>query len=189
MTVTAKGSAHDGRALCGGNKKQGPGTCTQTAGWGTDHPGTGRCKLHGGSTPSHKTAAEREQARQACELFGLEMSDRDPAEVLMAEVTRTRRSIVWHETELALLMLKADEERTDRLKADWRAERKHLADVTAKALHAGVARRAIELQEDIARQVVGVLTAFAQRLGLDPSSPEVREAGRAALQLVAGERQ
>ena len=25
--------------------------CRQRAGWGTDHPGTGHCKLHGGSAP------------------------------------------------------------------------------------------------------------------------------------------
>ena len=27
------------------------------AGWGTDHPGIGSCKFHGGSTPNHRTAA------------------------------------------------------------------------------------------------------------------------------------
>jgi hypothetical protein len=26
--------------------------CTRPAGWGTPHPGEGRCKLHGGSTPT-----------------------------------------------------------------------------------------------------------------------------------------
>lgn len=31
----------------GGDKKGEP--CQRPAGWGTDHPGTGRCKLHGGS--------------------------------------------------------------------------------------------------------------------------------------------
>lgn len=25
--------------------------CTRPAGWGTDHPGVGKCKLHGGATP------------------------------------------------------------------------------------------------------------------------------------------
>lgn len=36
--------------LCGAKKKQPPhGPCTKTAGWGTDHPGLGKCKLHGGS--------------------------------------------------------------------------------------------------------------------------------------------
>ena len=33
--------------LCGARKKNG-GTCKRPAGWGTDHAGQGRCKLHGG---------------------------------------------------------------------------------------------------------------------------------------------
>lgn len=33
---------------CNANKKSG-GNCSQSAGWGTDHVGTGRCKLHGGT--------------------------------------------------------------------------------------------------------------------------------------------
>src|SRR6266851_1476940 len=36
---------------CGARRRQGPGTCRQAAGWKTDHPGAGRCKLHGGGTP------------------------------------------------------------------------------------------------------------------------------------------
>ena len=36
---------------CGAKKRQGKGKCTRPAGWGTDHAGQGRCKLHGGSTP------------------------------------------------------------------------------------------------------------------------------------------
>lgn len=39
-------------ALCGAKKRDGSGeTCRQVAGWGTDHVGTGRCKLHGGLSP------------------------------------------------------------------------------------------------------------------------------------------
>lgn len=49
MTVASDGTAHDG--FCGGKRRQGMGTCTQAAGWGTSHPGQGRCKLHGGSNP------------------------------------------------------------------------------------------------------------------------------------------
>lgn len=37
---------------CGATKKQDEGTCELPAGWGTDHPGVGNCKLHGGSTPN-----------------------------------------------------------------------------------------------------------------------------------------
>jgi hypothetical protein len=176
------------KQLCGAQRMNQPKgvLCTQRAGWGTTHPGVGRCKRHGGNTATHGTAAEREQARQACELFGLEMTDRDPAEVLLGEITRTRRSIVWHETEIAMAMAEHDEERRDKLMPGWTVERKHLADVTAKALHAGVARRALELAEDTAQQVVAVLFEFARLMGHDPKSPAVREAGRSALQLASG---
>lgn len=68
----------------------------------------------------------------------------------------------------------------------YNEERKHYASVAAAALRAGVAQRVIELAEATARQVVDVLTEFAKRLGLDPADARVREAGRAALQLVAG---
>lgn len=42
------GKAYD---ICGAKKKQNGGHCTRPAGWGTDHPGFGKCKLHGGCSP------------------------------------------------------------------------------------------------------------------------------------------
>lgn len=66
--MTAGGSAPihgsaDSR-YCGGKKKQGEGTCTRPAGWGTPHPGQGRCKLHGGCAPSSVTAGINAQAQK-----------------------------------------------------------------------------------------------------------------------------
>ena len=46
---------------CGGKKRQGEGFCGQAAGHGTSHPGVGRCKLHGGSTPTQEVGAQREE--------------------------------------------------------------------------------------------------------------------------------
>lgn len=181
--------------------------CSQRAGWGTDHAGTGNgpCKRHGGSTRNHKTAAEREQARQACALFGLELQvESDPAAVLIAEIIRAGKMIAWLEQEIAMLppnkqgqwrlyreTRHASGEKTGEAKPHiyvqmWMAERKLAADVAAKALGAGVAQRHIELMEDFARQIVAGFNEFAKRMGWDPSAPEVREAGREALQLVAG---
>lgn len=57
MTISQNVPRHDG-PKCGARKKQGEGTCTQAAGWGTNHPGVGACKLHSGSTRTgDKTAA------------------------------------------------------------------------------------------------------------------------------------
>lgn len=184
------------KKLCGAQRLGQPKgvRCRQRAGWGTEHPGEGYCKRHGGATRSHKTAAQKEMARQACAILGIGRSDTvDPAEALMGEVARTQYAIEWYETQIAALSLDVAEEGKDgraaRIEAHrdlWMAERKHLGDVTARALHAGVARRQIEMMEGVARQVVGVLAEFARLMGHDPASPQVREAGREALQLVAG---
>lgn len=56
---------------CGAKLRQAEGTCTQVAGWGTDHVGEGACKLHGGSTRSVRKGAHLRLAeQQARELFG-----------------------------------------------------------------------------------------------------------------------
>ena len=57
-------NGHSGHDKCGGRTRAG-GSCQRPAGWGTDHVGIGRCKLHGGSTPTHQVAAHRELVRQA----------------------------------------------------------------------------------------------------------------------------
>lgn len=36
--------------VCGAKTRSGK-PCQHHAGWGTDHPGTGRCRMHGGATP------------------------------------------------------------------------------------------------------------------------------------------
>lgn len=41
--------------MCGAEKSKG-GICELAAGYGTDHPGQGRCKHHGGLAPSHTNA-------------------------------------------------------------------------------------------------------------------------------------
>lgn len=67
---------------CGARKKQGPGLCARPAGWGTDHPGEGRCKLHGGATPvkhGRYSALRREALR---DLIEKHEADPDPLNVL-----------------------------------------------------------------------------------------------------------
>lgn len=46
---------------CGGKLHKRDGTCTQPAGWGTDHVGVGRCRKHLGNTPTVAKSAERER--------------------------------------------------------------------------------------------------------------------------------
>lgn len=70
-----------GRDKCEG-KKRGGGNCQRPAGWGTDHVGIGRCKLHGGSTPTHRRSAQVEQARRDVMVLGARR-DIHPAEALL----------------------------------------------------------------------------------------------------------
>lgn len=63
MTKPGAGVSRD-RRFCGRPTKQREGTCERPAGWGTDHPGDGPCKLHGGTLPGVR-AASRERLLEA----------------------------------------------------------------------------------------------------------------------------
>jgi len=39
---------------CNARKTDGSGYCQHEAGWGTEHKGHGRCKFHGGNTPTQE---------------------------------------------------------------------------------------------------------------------------------------
>jgi hypothetical protein len=68
MQLPPEPVGHDSRH-CGARKHQGPGTCRRPAGWGTSHAGTGRCKLHGGSTRNHRQHAARVKAEAEYAAF------------------------------------------------------------------------------------------------------------------------
>lgn len=68
----------------------------------------------------------------------------------------------------------------------YERERQQLVRVAGECVKANVSQRMVDLAESHARQVADLLSNFATRLGLDPTSPEVREAGRAVLTSIAG---
>jgi hypothetical protein len=68
---------------CGGKLLKRAGNCTRPAGWGTTHPGFGRCKLHGGSAPSGRSAGARKQAEAELARLSLPPVD-DPLSALAA---------------------------------------------------------------------------------------------------------
>ena len=53
---------------CGGKLRNGK-PCGRAAGWGTPHPGVGRCKIHGGSTPSQVKHVGMKMAEQLAIKF------------------------------------------------------------------------------------------------------------------------
>lgn len=160
--------------------------CTRPAGWGTNHPGTGRCKLHGGATPDHRAASQRAQAEKAVETFGLPRRV-DPREALLEEVWRTAGAVDWLGEQVrrldpgAVIWGKTSE--VDKQAGEfpgmdvthaaavnvwvdlWQRERKHMLAVTKAALDAGTEERRVRLAE---RQ--GALMASVFRGSLDDAA-------------------
>lgn len=60
---------------CGAKKRQGEGNCTHVAGWGTDHVGIGKCRLHGGNTTAHRRHAARTAGERIAESLDIEPHD------------------------------------------------------------------------------------------------------------------
>ena len=75
------------KAKCGAKKRK-SGTCRQPAGWGTDHPGEGRCKLHGGASvrgvdhPNFKTGLYSRYLPDAIQQKVQTFLDADPLELI-----------------------------------------------------------------------------------------------------------
>lgn len=81
---------------CGGKKRgEDGGTCTRPAGWGTEHVGAGRCKLHGGKTQSHTVAGQRELAERAVKTFGLPIADKPASLALLDEFAWILGHVAW----------------------------------------------------------------------------------------------
>ncbi len=198
MTTDDPTPGHGGHPRCGAAKRGGPGHCTQTAGWGTNHVGTGRCRLHGGNTTSHRKAAERVQAERAVATYGLPVHV-DPREALLQEVHRTAGHVAWLAQIVAELehggsgyrpdtIIDGEEERTilvplsglKQLSKDgkyekpavwleiYQQERRHLREVCRDAVNAGVAERAVQLAEQQGTALAGAIRGILADLSLTP---------------------
>lgn len=78
---------------CGGKLHQRDGTCTQPPGWGTDHVGHGRCKLHGGCAPNaRKSAHEAALTEQAA--LELAKLDVPPCSDPLTELSRLAGQVI-----------------------------------------------------------------------------------------------
>lgn len=86
------------------NSENGAVYCMKKAGWGTDHPGIGTCKYHGGSTASHRASAER---RRQIEFMG-RPKDISPLDAIVWAIKITAGEVEWLGSQIAEINNKKD---------------------------------------------------------------------------------
>jgi hypothetical protein len=135
---------------CGGRTRSGT-KCKRPAGWGTDHLGRGRCKLHGGSTPSHRKAAAAEEALEfARGALGSEL-DVGPLDALLLAVRLAAGSVAYYR-----LKLQAVPEGTDvpaTLVEGYERSLDRLTRSSKAAVDGGVAERQVRIAERVAERI------------------------------------
>lgn len=178
------------RNYCHGKKRTGPGWCHRPPGWATDHVGIGRCKLHGGATPNHAVAARLEQARRDVATYGLPR-EIDPAAALLEEVHRTAGHVAWLGQKVAELddgdLVWGTTESVEKGSGEfggtdtttaakpnmwlvlYQQERKHLVDVSAAAIRAGVDAALVRVTEQQGALLAGAIAQILERLELSPA--------------------
>lgn len=67
--------------VCGARTRAGT-TCGQAAGWGTDHAGQGRCKLHGGKSPIRSGRYSSVTRQRIRDLIEKHEADENPLDTL-----------------------------------------------------------------------------------------------------------
>lgn len=189
---------HHDRSLCGAKRKGGKPPCEQPSGWGTAHPGYGRCKLHGGSTnehPSSPTMQTYSQAQAAASMarLGFEAArDTDPQSELLRQVSLAASrvdSLAYQHQQAQVALEAASEGREKRqaaalvvlLATQYDAERFNTAKISAMAIKAGVARRQVELAERQGAALFMIIQSVLTQLGLP------QETQLAARSIIAGE--
>lgn len=171
---------------CGSRKKKGrPGVCLRPAGWGTDHPGYGKCKLHGGKTPNGTKAAAEEMATLAAVSYGAPITV-EPHQALLEELYRTAGHVAW--LQLQVQELDPEDDMVGPVGAEgqsgpegaymnpkhepsvwvrmYQAERKHLTEVAKACIAVGIAEWQVRLVEEQTKQMAVLLESIIGDLGL-----------------------
>lgn len=180
------------RAWCGAKKHQSEGTCQRPAGWGTDHPGYGNCKLHSGSTPAGKTAAARQrvQAEATAALRGMQIEPiDDPLTELAQHVgeVRAMRDVLREEVN-RLEELRYKGATGEQIRAELAAYQAALRDTTQALVQyarLNIDERIARIDEKKADRVVAAINAVIDFFGATgQQAAQAREAAVRRLKAV-----
>jgi hypothetical protein len=136
---------------CGARTRSGD-ECRKSAGWGTPHPGRGRCSLHLGCTPDHVRRAARQEAMEfVVGALGHEM-DIDPLDAALMAVRLAAGSAAFWRHRLADGYERGEEPTPTQIEG-YRAAVTDLGRMSKSAMDAGVAEKLAEITERMAEQI------------------------------------
>src|SRR4051812_10694535 len=164
---------------CGAKTRSG-GTCGLPAGHATDHAGFGRCKLHGGNSPTGRQFAYKLEALAELPTMGGEI-EIEPTDALLACVRREAGRQAWLRTMVEVGDAGDVGDPTSRAAELARLETaatERLARFSAMALSAGVAERRIRMAE---RQAQALAHAFTTALDSSAMGSRMSAPDRAEL--------
>ncbi len=173
MAKTANGKQ------CGALKGNGE-PCKQAAGLGTDHLGWGKCKFHGGTSPSHVAKAHRDAAAEMVRTLGLDVRI-DPHRALLEELWRTAGHVAWLRERIEGLVDPGSDDLLYMTEIGFKPrayldvyhrEREHLAKVAKMCLDAGVAERQVRIAEEQGALVAQAIRAILADLELTEEQTE-----------------
>lgn len=126
--------------------------CQKSAGWGTPHPGRGRCSLHGGCTHDHVKHAARQEAMEfVVGALGHEM-DIDPLDAALMAVRLAAGTVAYWRLSISDM---CDEGREPTMiqTEGYRQSVLDLSRVSKAAIDAGVAEKHVELAGRMAQRI------------------------------------
>ena len=152
--------------LCGAMTKRGV-RCRAFAGQGTDHPGVGSCKFHGGSTRNGKKRALALEAQQRMIAMSVPVEDAQPHAILLTELTYSAGHVAFLRSEITDLdTAEIGNERSCVLLSRYDDERERLTRIAKACSDAGVDDALIRIEQVKAMQVVRVITDAARDAGI-----------------------
>ena len=174
-TASESGKSEVIQGKCNGKGRTGR-LCGRPAGWGTNHAGIGRCKLHGGSTPTHVQAAQRELVKREAESLGLSI-EQDPATAIINLVWRCVGDLTFYSSKVAqeeLLQVEVGPNGSKKLSAHpwtvlYHQAEDRLAQVSQAALRAGVEERKVRLAERDAQTIFAAIQSALTQIGMTDS--------------------
>jgi hypothetical protein len=155
-------------AYCGGRTRSGT-ECRREAGWGTDHQGFGRCKLHGGSSPDGRKYAERQRAIANGSRYISEV-DIDPARAMLSAV---RLAAGIRQSYLDQMAQTGDDEKKQgALMAEVRSSNRELWQAAKACSDAKVAERLVWMAERQASMLAAAIADGLEQAFGDLATPE-----------------